>query len=351
MKKLVLFSIIVLGISSCKNDLDLNADYKEIPVVYGILNQNDSIHYVKITKAFLGEGNANNMAMVRDSSEYPDGVLKVTLKEENIGNPRTIDLKRIEITNKESGNFYSPNQYVYAIKNSELSGTKKLNISARYKLTVENLSTGNIAEATTMLIDNGQLNIANRLPSLSFYNNSTKEISSPQIRINGAIGAERHSGEMIIEILEIKLAAPFDTIVKKIKFKNEGLRKPNINISEEIIWTIGGDVIISEIIKALPVDESIERFIGKVYFTTYAASEDLDIFMSANEPSNGLVQDKPVFTNLSNGLGIFASRTYSNKQIYVNANSAKYLKDTYPNRNFTKFWNENGAVGNYSLIQ
>lgn len=338
MKKLVLFSMIVLGISSCKNDLDLNADYKEIPVVYGILNQKDTIHYIKVTKAFLGEGNANDMAMVRDSSEYPDGVLKVTLREENVGNPRSFELKRMEITNKEPGSFFGPNQYVYAIKNSELPGAKTLNESATYKLTIENLSTGNISEATTYLVED--FSIANRLSSLSFYSSGTGEISSPQIKIDGAIGAQRHSGKMVIEILEIKLDAPYDTVVKKVSFNNEGLRKANINISEEITWTIGGDIIINEIIKSSPVDPSIERFIGKIYLTSYAASEDLDIFMSANEPSNGLVQDKPVFTNLSNGLGIFASRNYDEKDIYLNEVSAKYLKDTYPDRGFTKFWSK-----------
>jgi len=41
---------------SCNKTLNVNADWREITVVYGLLSQNEDTTYIKITKAFLGEG-------------------------------------------------------------------------------------------------------------------------------------------------------------------------------------------------------------------------------------------------------------------------------------------------------
>jgi hypothetical protein len=38
------------------------------------------------------------------------------------------------------------------------------------------------------------------------------------------------------------------------------------------------------------------------------AGEDLYTFMQINEPSSGLIQEKPAFTNVANGIGLFSSR-------------------------------------------
>ncbi|MBK8876748.1 MAG: hypothetical protein IPN13_23830 [Bacteroidetes bacterium] len=40
--------------SACDNDIDLLAPYKEIGVVYGLINPKDTVQYVRIQRAFLG---------------------------------------------------------------------------------------------------------------------------------------------------------------------------------------------------------------------------------------------------------------------------------------------------------
>jgi len=37
---------------SCETGFNAIADYKEIAIVYGVLNQEDTIHYLRINKAF-----------------------------------------------------------------------------------------------------------------------------------------------------------------------------------------------------------------------------------------------------------------------------------------------------------
>jgi hypothetical protein len=43
------------------------------------------------------------------------------------------------------------------------------------------------------------------------------------------------------------------------------------------------------------------------------ASDDLNTYMEVTEPSNTVVQERPAFTNITNGIGLFASR-YDNRK-------------------------------------
>ena len=59
-------------VTSCNNKLNVNAPWQDITIVYGLLSQNDSVQYLRITKAFLGEGDALHFAKIPDSSTYPN---------------------------------------------------------------------------------------------------------------------------------------------------------------------------------------------------------------------------------------------------------------------------------------
>ena len=72
--RITIFLTAFLFLASCETDFDINADWKDITVVYGALNQNDSIHYLRIQKAFLGKGNVMQMALEPDSNLYPGNI-------------------------------------------------------------------------------------------------------------------------------------------------------------------------------------------------------------------------------------------------------------------------------------
>ena len=137
MKRLIaILAFPLFFISACSTDFDLNADWKEITVVYGLLDQNDSIHYVKVTKAFLGTGNALTFAQNPDSSSYGTNI-EVEIQELSnniVSNEFYLDT--VTVFNKEEGTFYYPKQLVYYFKNENLNPTKT------YKLVVKNKKNG-----------------------------------------------------------------------------------------------------------------------------------------------------------------------------------------------------------------
>jgi hypothetical protein len=42
------------------------------------------------------------------------------------------------------------------------------------------------------------------------------------------------------------------------------------------------------------------------------ANDDLKSYIQVNSPSTGVVQERPIYSNVSNGIGLFASRSASN---------------------------------------
>lgn len=112
-KHLLLLVAAMAFFVSCSTDIDLMADYKEIPVVYGLLDANADTNFIKITRVFYVQGDAYQMAQNPDSSNYP-GKLDVRLVEYcNNDSIREIVLDTITIHDKQPGTFYAPNQKLY----------------------------------------------------------------------------------------------------------------------------------------------------------------------------------------------------------------------------------------------
>ena len=104
----------------CNNDLDLFSVYKEIPVVTAILDVADSVHYVRIERAFVNpQTNALTISQDPDSLYYPD-ILEVTITAQNSGNKLTAE--RIDGAAhgliKDPGGFATTPNILYAFSTS-----------------------------------------------------------------------------------------------------------------------------------------------------------------------------------------------------------------------------------------
>lgn len=99
--------------ASCKQEVDLYADYKEIPIIYGMLDAEADTNFIKITRSFYAQGDAYQIAQNPDSSCYP-GKLDARLTEFRNGQKtREIMLDTITICDKQEGIFYAPKQKLY----------------------------------------------------------------------------------------------------------------------------------------------------------------------------------------------------------------------------------------------
>ena len=105
---LVVFVVSVLFFSSCDNELKLLDEWKDIPVVYGVLSPNDTAHYIRVEKAFLDpEKSAFEVARIADSLYYPDEQIEVFVKNVSLGFVKLAGFTKVfnAVNNCGSGNY------------------------------------------------------------------------------------------------------------------------------------------------------------------------------------------------------------------------------------------------------
>ena len=59
-----LLFLILPFLFSCETDFDVNANWKDVTIVYGLIDPNNEDQLIKINKAYLGQGDAIQMASI-----------------------------------------------------------------------------------------------------------------------------------------------------------------------------------------------------------------------------------------------------------------------------------------------
>jgi hypothetical protein len=312
--KAVIFLIsITFIVSSCDSKLDVNAEWKDITVVYGLLDQNDTVHYIKITKAFLGPGNALSFAKIADSSNYPErlevrleGWEKITQYDSSL--KQTILFDTITISNKEAGDsiFYYPSQLVY-----KSIGTEKLNSSYIYKLFIRDPRTGKLITAQTNLVEKiGTIDKPVPAPaSASFIRGKFN-----QAVWTSAKGGKRYQLVGRFYYLETKIADPSQDTLKYVDWIIFNNIKTETTIAgNQMDYTFPGVAFYTFVGSHIPVDPSVNRAAMRMEYIFTVAGDDLNTYMEVTEPSYTIVQEKPPFTNINNGIGVFSARHNNTK--------------------------------------
>jgi hypothetical protein len=307
----VLCLVLGLLISSCDNSLDILDEYKETPIVYGLLNKNDTVHYVRIQKGFLGEGNALLMAQYADSIYYDTSEVDVTIY--SVINGQQTDTIRLQPTFskvKEEGLFTDEKHRLYQLFLQErINGTInlkpyfKLKTDAIYRFELKNKATGLTSVASTNLVET--------ISQQSLFPSSKINLASDypyNVKIGSARNGKVYGLIMRFKYKEFKPGATVGTD-KYIDYYLENILSTNTNGGQSLTFLIDGATFFSYLKQRIPKDNSVSRPIGYVAadFVFTVGTPDLYNYIQVNAPGN-TVNYIPEYTNLSNGKGIFTSR-------------------------------------------
>ena len=282
---------------SCSKDLNINDDWKEIMVVYGLLNPNETVHYIKITKAYLGPGNAIEYAKISDSSNFPHK-LKVRLDEyDGDALVSSMLLDTTMIHDKDSGFFYFPDQLLYVAYGP-------LNQDHEYRLNILDTVTGVEVSSATSLVNNFSIKTPNAFAKANFIQGSLTSTEWTSAK-NG----RRYQLNIRFSFWEINAQ---DTSKKEKKSINwlvfNDMKSRNLDGGEELKTEFYGDGFYSAIKANVPYNPEVYRIADSVDYIFTVASEDLSNYIEVTDPSNTIVQEKPIYTNIVNGIGLFTSR-------------------------------------------
>lgn len=322
---LALFSFLVM-FNACSTDVDLYADYKDITVVYGLLDSGADTNFIKINKAFLGPGNALQIAQISDSCNYP-GKLDAKLIEYRASAGGThyqqiaeFPLDTITVHDKEPGIFYAPDQKVYYTT----SKIKKNDSQYKYRYELQIDHGDSLISAVTNIVGGGSFSTPHA--SMTFSPTATSGNFTWYPCPNASLY------EVVFKFHFIELGPSQDSVERVMtwalgtypesQLHNEnGLFSLRFNPSlfyYNLATMLGSDTL-NPNIERLIYEPSLEVSIA-------AGGDELYNFITVNSPSNSIVQTLPEYTNVKGGYGVLSSRTMYIKWMAI-ANTITELKN------------------------
>ena len=306
---LLLLMVCVGMFSNCKHEVDLYADYKQIPIIYGVLDPQADTNFIKITRAFCAPGDASQIALNPDSSSFP-GRLDARLTEYLNNEPtREIILDTITRRNKQEGVFYAPAQKLYYT--TETLCQNATNQRYSYQLTVVFPNGDTLSERCNIVGNTGF-----KVQSLAF--NFSKEYfgRKREFRFKPAIGGALYEFKLGFTFLEQR--TPDSDSVPRTMYWNLGTYDDNYLSTHmvadcyvieyypeafyhELTAFIGGDTAIGGL-KRYITDYPIE-------LTMSACGPKLKQYLHYNDPSHLVTPGDLEFSLIEGGYGVFSSRT------------------------------------------
>lgn len=328
MKKLF-FALSILAcmilFNACSTKVELYADYKDIPVIYGLINSSVDTNFVKINRAFSSSNdhpiNAMEVALIADSSNYPGKLKAYLLELRKSGNDYiptardTIFLDTITIHDKDTGVFYSPCQKVYYTTEAFKENTA----NTRYKYCLEIIKNNDTITSETGVVGGEDFRILTSQASFMLSENA----SSGKIAFKPADNAVFYDVKMVFNYKE----KHGNTLEKKQLKWNFGAQSIDELAYENGIYYITYEMnsLFNLLEDAIGNDTvfdlnhpNVERYFDEfpVDIMIAAGGDELYNYIRVNSVSS-YSQAVPDYTNIKGGYGVFSSRINLFKSVWL----------------------------------
>lgn len=341
MKRYFVFNVLVISILlfySCKNKLNILAPYKELVSVYAILNPQEQYQFIRINKVFAGESNAYDMAQNKDSINFPAGQLLVSLKRKINGTYAPVSMSssatelflRDTVLYTKTGTFNNEQRFYYT--------DQKIYPSGVYELYIKDTKTNVTFTASTNIIDSVKPGYTQPLappyypvmPSPSnppyAYLDLSNLIIDRSVRFKSEPNAYMY--ELYIRMHYIDSLIDHSTVSKYVDVKYTPIFSTSLTGGEDMKFSYTSQQLLNSMYLYILNNDNdnniLYRRIVKFDYIICAASYDYYVFLQSNMPSTSIIQDRPIYSNISNGaVGIFAARS----RIHVSKHPANSFID------------------------
>lgn len=351
------FLILTLSLGflqACETEVDLFGDGPQVPVVFALLDQSQQVQYFRINPTFKGEGDARELAGDTNVTNYGSSKIEVRLYDLDstfADNPSATQYYVAEETREklDDNGIFDPNILMYKLETPVTVTTNGLlnhidNAILRpnhhYRLWMKNNETGAIATSEILMGDINDMKMLNpvdgsrknSLTQLKFF--SGEEYVTYNFEFGRIDGARRYKLEMRYFYWEYFSAV--DSILDSVSYvigETNDVRTSDASVSMDY----NGEKFYSIIHTLLePSAPGTSRKGMRVDLIVTAVGDDLDTYIEVQDATiSGLSQERPSYTNIENGLGVFSFRsTKVYKDFFLNAPTGKWIVDV--NNDYTR---------------
>ena len=343
MKKFsILLPILALALfSACKVEFSPNGDFKETPVVYCVLDQDDDTTFVRVQRCYLAEDNQYQYTTCSDSINYPQGSISVQIlqwkavrKRQNIlqKDPaatapiRTFDFQYTTVPDKEDG-LFSTQQPIYFCPTAGL-----LDTACIYELLViSNISGDTIARSQTSLVGSGmKLTAPNNVTLFQFSGTGNKVCNITWSAVPRARQYQPYVRFYYRDNYPVPNASgDYDTVrdLHYIDINCPKVRSSMMQPFEKI--NLDHSTFLSTISNALADDHRPKFPTDTVEIYIVSCTEDLAAYLYSHESTSSINQNRHEYSNIIGGLGVFSSRrTHVYFTILAPGNANSYYRKT-----------------------
>lgn len=305
----------VLG--SCNEKLDLTAPYKENTIVYALLDKDSTTQFVKINKAFLGDGDAFVYAQVPDSTEYMDDQLQAVVHGVKNGVAVATYALHDTIMPHDPGVFAGPTHKLYYFNTA---GLFALDSSVTYRIDIT--AKGNSVSAQTPVV--GWIK-----PTGAIYSQPLRLVANggsyttQSIRWTSSVNGRRYEVSYRFNWDEV---TPTDTVHKSFVQHLGTFVSNGTSGGESMSADMDGESFYRTVGLKVGNNPAVtQRIFRGVDIIWAVAGNDLHTYLQLNSPISGIVEDRPTFTNVTDGYGLFTTRRFRELSKALDSNSVPEL--------------------------
>ena len=283
----------ILIFSACENDFELTEGKVDIPIVYGILSPLDTAHYIRLERAFSDPDKSPfDIAQIPDSLYYTNADVRLYRSRGRLEFQLSKVDGNLEGYVRQEGAFAQSPNILYKIRQNQINLQPRDTIELRIRL-----DDGKLVTAKTLIVEPAfPQSPNNSTASLNFeYNINNNYTFNP-----GQYSAV-YSVIMHIRVIELLPDGTNRTVVLPWTIAR--------NTETRRIQVLGRDFY-QFMSNSLPADPQIRRFFQGIDFEIVSGTQEVLDYLNVVQANLGITSsgEIPVYTNLSDGFGIFASR-------------------------------------------
>jgi len=296
--KRIFYTLLVLsaGLIGCNNELDINAPWQDVSIVYGMLDEQSDTNWVRIHRGYLGTEGIAGGSQQPDSLYYQNISVYMEELDKNDNVINTFQLTQDNSKDLDTGFFTTQGFHLYRLD-------QKVNQANSYRLIIEKPNNeGPQISATTPVVADFNITRPIGQQKVSFGLNG-QDFDWQQAKY-----ARIYQSYLRFYYVEINALDASDSVRTYVDYKLSNVFGTTLDGSgQDISNNVKYEQFYRFLFNAIGPKENVKRFFRGMDVYVVAGADDLATYISVSQPAEGIVQDKPLFTNVTNGIGIFSS--------------------------------------------